>query len=327
VTDEPLSSNPPAGVDRLSALFEHCRVRARLFHSGPLCGRSSFPAQPGRGFLHVLRRGEVTVTHPPGSGLPTRLRLTEPSLLFYPAASAHAFDNPPTEGSDFTCASLEFDGGDEHPLVKALPGLVVLPLAEIEELQLSLRLLFAETERVRCGQRLLADRLFEVVLLQLMRWLLDHPQPGMAAVGLLAGLADARLARVLSALHERPGARWTLAGMASLAAMSRSGFAAHFKQIIALSPMEYLTRWRLQLAQAALARGRPLQVVANELGYAHGSALSRLFRQHLRSSPRLLRRDQLDPTPAQGPAGSVADPSRVRTRQPGGSLRTASSQR
>lgn len=289
MADDPTRPLAPAGVDRLSALFERCRLRASLFHAGPLCGRSMFPAQPGRGFLHILRRGELTVSHPPGSGLPPRLRLTEPSLLFYPGASAHEFHNPPIEGSDFTCASLEFDGGQAHPLVQALPALVLLPLAKVEAVQLSLQLLFAETERVRCGQRLLADRLFEVVLLQLLRWLLDHPQPGVAPVGLLAGLNDARLARVLTALHERPGDRWTLPGMARLAAMSRSAFAAHFKQVVALSPMEYLSRWRLGLAQAALDRGRPLQVVANELGYAHGSALSRLFRRHLGTTPRALR--------------------------------------
>jgi hypothetical protein len=51
----------------------------------------------------------------------------------------------------------------------------VLPLARVEGLDAALSLLFAETGRVRCGQRLLADRLFEVVLIQLLRWMLDHP--------------------------------------------------------------------------------------------------------------------------------------------------------
>ena len=48
------------------------------------------------------------------------------------------------------------------PLVMRLIGsaLVLVPLASVEGLQPALDLLFAETDRVRCGSRLLADRLF-----------------------------------------------------------------------------------------------------------------------------------------------------------------------
>ena len=46
----------PPPIDRLSALLERFRVRAHLFHNGPLCGTTTFAAEPGRGFLHMLRR-------------------------------------------------------------------------------------------------------------------------------------------------------------------------------------------------------------------------------------------------------------------------------
>ena len=68
------------GVDRLSALLERFRVRAHLFHAGPLCGVTPFAAEPGRAFLHVLRRGEMEVMHRPRSGAPRRLRLNQPTL-------------------------------------------------------------------------------------------------------------------------------------------------------------------------------------------------------------------------------------------------------
>lgn len=58
-----------------------------------------------------------------------------------------------------------------HPLAQALPPVVVLPLSQVNGLQASLDLLFAETEQVRCGHLILANRLFEVVLIQLLRWL------------------------------------------------------------------------------------------------------------------------------------------------------------
>ncbi len=74
--------------------------------------------------------------------------------------------------------------------------------------------------------------------------------------------------------------------MAREAKMSRSAFAAHFKKQIGLAPGEYLTQWRLTLAQQQLRAGAPVASVAAHLGYANASSFSRVFTQHLGSSPR-----------------------------------------
>jgi AraC-like DNA-binding protein len=215
----------PPPIDRLSSLLERFRVRAHLFHAGPLCGVTHFAAKPGRGFLHVLRRGEMALTHRAKSGAPRRMRVREPSVLFYPRPLAHDFHNAPEEGSDFVCAALDFDGGPGNPLLQALPPLVVLPLSQVQGLEHALALLFAEADRLRCGSRLLADRLFEVVLIQLLRWLLDHPEQAGVPAGLITGLSEPR-------------------------------------------------------------EGRPIKAIADELGYANASALSRLFAHKLGQSPR-----------------------------------------
>lgn len=273
-------------VDRLSALMERFHVRAHLFHAGPLCGLTQFDAQPGRGFLHVLRRGELVVTHPPHSGAPARIEISEPSLLFYPRPLAHSFENAPDEGSDFVCASLDFDGGAQHPLARALPPLMVLPLREAGGLEQTLELLFAESGRVRCGQRILADRLFDVLVLQLLRWLLDHPEDTELPTGLLTGLSDPKLARTLTAMHEQPGADWSLASMADTAGMSRSAFALAFKQGVGRTPVEYLTQWRVAIAQSLLRNGTSVKVASTQLGYGSASSLSRAFTQTVGASPR-----------------------------------------
>lgn len=272
-------------LDRLSPLFERFRVRASLFHAGPLCGVTHFDAHPGRGFLHVMRRGEMEIRHEADSGLVQRLSVTEPSLVFYPRPLAHDFHNAPAEGSDFVCATLDFDAGEAHPLVLALPPLVVLPLARVDGIAATLQLLFAEAERVRCGQRLLADRLFEVLLLQLLRWMLDQRDAALP-LGLLRGLADPRLARSLTAMHSLPGAPWSLAQMAAEAGMSRSRFALAFKEAVGQAPADYLSQWRLAIARGELRAGKPLKVLAAELGYANPSALSRRFTQQTGQSPR-----------------------------------------
>ncbi|MNS58291.1 Regulatory protein SoxS [compost metagenome] len=170
--------------------------------------------------------------------------------------------------------------------MRALPPLIALPLAHVAGLEQSLALLFAEAGQVRCGHRLLADRLFEVVLIQLLRWLLDHPGQAGIQPGLITGLSDARLARALVAVHEAPGEAWGVESMARCAGMSRSAFAATFREVVGQTPADYLADWRISLAQARLRDGMPLKLMADELGYANPSALSRAFLAKVGQSPR-----------------------------------------
>lgn len=275
-----------SAVDRISPLLERFRVRTRLFHAGPLCGVTTFAAVPGRGFLHVLRRGEMTVTHIGAHGDAEHHTIDRPSLLLYPRPLEHAFHNAPVDGSDFACATLDFAGGPTHPLVRALPAVIILPIDDVPPLGLTLDLLFAEIDNVRCGRRMIADRLFEVVLVQLFRWMLDHTSELGLPPGLLSGLADERLAPTIVAIHEEPGQEWSLATMARHAAMSRSSFAAHFKEVVGQPPAEYVTDWRLTVAQDLLLRGTPVATTAIELGYSSASAFSRTFTQRMGRSPR-----------------------------------------
>lgn len=267
-------------------MLERFRVRAHLFHSGALCGLTTFDAQPGRAFLHLLKRGEMVVSHRAADGALERVTLSEPTLLFYPRPVEHAFDNPPDDGSDLVCATLDFEAGSQHPLVAALPAVVMLPLSRIDGLAQTLDLLFAEAEHVRCGHRLLADRLFEVLLLQLLRWLLDHTHEVTLQTGLLAGLSHPRLAHVLTAVHEHPEKPWTLTSMAKAANMSRSAFAATFHEVIGSTPVAYLQRWRISIAQSLIKDGMSVKSASHELGFSSASALSRSFVQIVGVSPR-----------------------------------------
>jgi AraC-like DNA-binding protein len=262
-----------------------------MFHAGPLCGRTHFSAEHGLGFVHLLRGGGMRVVHRRArGGPPQRLELDEPALLFYPRPLNHEFVYDCDAGSELVCATLRFEGGAMHPLARALPPLVLVPLAKLPALRSTLDLLFAEADHARCGQRLLANRLFEVLLIQLLRWLLDDPRddPERAAlpVGLLAGLADPTLARALVAMHEQPARPWTLPLLAAQAGMSRSAFAAAFKHIVGDTPGEHLAQWRLALARQRLARGDALKRVALDVGYGSAPALSRAFAARIGMSPR-----------------------------------------
>lgn len=272
--------------DPLSPLLERFRVRTRLFHNGPLCGDTVFEAQPGRGFLHLLRDGEMEVSHRAADGTLVRTVVDEPSVLYFPRPIEHIFHNAPVELSDFACAALDFDGGLTHPLLHAVPDVIIVPLDAVASLRPALDLLFTEVDNVNCGNRILADRLFEVVLIQLLRWMRDHADELALPLGLFSGLADERIAPVLDAIHTYPGAAWSLPLMASEAHMSRSAFAARFTETLGQSPGAYLTQWRLTIAQDRLRDGATVSEVSAELGYSNASAFSRVFTQQLGRSPR-----------------------------------------
>ena len=122
--------------------------------------------------------------------------------------------------------------------------------------------------------------------MQLLRWMLDQTEAPLP-VGLMRGLSDPALAQALTALHAAPGRSWSLEGMAAEAGMSRSRFAAKFRATVGQTPADYLADWRLAIARRELRAGKPLKVLAAELGYANASALSRLFVQkHAGVSPR-----------------------------------------
>ena len=266
-------------MDRLDALLQRFSVRARVFHSGSLCGVHDFAPEPGVGQLHLLRRGRVDVTH--GNTPATIVEV--PSLLFYPRPFAHRFATDVQVGADLACAQVRFDGGVANPLGEALPAVVHMPLAELEDTGPVLEALFAEAFGAQCGRQAVVDRLFEVVLIRILRRLL---QTGRADVGLLAGLAHPQLARALVAVHERPAHTWTLDGLATTAGLSRSAFAALFRSTVGCTPGDYVARWRVGLAQDWLRRGRALKWIAGEVGYGSEAALSRAFKSHCGQSPR-----------------------------------------
>jgi AraC-like DNA-binding protein len=282
--------------DRLASLLERFRVRAKLFHSGALCGRTPIGQEPGRAFLHVIKQGRVEINYRDQQTRKAKLikhQVDEPSLVFFPHAIAHDLHTSMLGDSDFDCASLYFDGGDQHPLVRALPKLIVLPMAAVSGLDQSLQLLFQETQIARCGREQIADRLFEVVLLQMVRWILDHPVEAGIDAGLLVGLSDRKLSRALTAIHDAPGEAWSLPRLAQIAGMSRSAFAAAFKTAMAQTPGDYLSAWRMQLAQQQLQQGRAVKSIAITLGFADSASLSKAFAQRFGSSPRAWLQSQM----------------------------------
>jgi AraC-like DNA-binding protein len=271
--------------DRLEALLANFSVSARAFQAGTLCGINPLQADGVHGQLHLIRSGEVEVRH--ASGRPLRIR--EPSLLLYPRPMTHRFVTSRDEGAEFVCAHLAFEGGTANPIAASLPPYVCLPLADMQGSEAALQLLFAEAAAQYCGRQAMLDRLFEVVLIQVLRQVMER---GEARAGMLAGLGHQRLRFALIAMHEAPQREWTLDGLAKTAGMSRSVFANTFREVVGATPGAYLARWRIGLAQKALLQDKSIKLIAQDVGYGSEAALSRAFKAHAGKSPREWRNAQ-----------------------------------
>ncbi len=263
-------------ADRLAGLLNHYTLSARVFHTGELCGRQNYAG--AHGYLHLIRRGPLTVraaTH-------DTLHIEVPSLLFYPRAAEHTAITADNDSADLVCAAVDLGSTAGNPLVMALPPMLCVPLVKLPTVATTLELLFAEAHADLCGRQAAIDRLCELLLIQLLRYLMDEQ---LADTGLLAGLADARLARSIAAMHDAPQNAWTLDTLAAAAGMSRARFAAHFHEVVGVTPGHYLAQWRVNVACTRLKRGTPVAVVANDVGYGSATALARAFRAHLGLTP------------------------------------------
>lgn len=279
-------------VDRLSALLQRFELRSQLVAAGPLGAARAVQPQGQAAHLHLMRGGALRVVGP----LRCRRLVDEPALLFVARPLPHRLEPASAEPADVVTAAVFFGAGDENPLLASLPALLGVPMSRLPGLVPAQQLLFAEALARRCGHAAVVDRLVEVLVIQLLRHAIAE---GLVDAGAMAGLADARLAKAISAVHAEPARGWTLEGMAAVAGMSRARFAAHFVQTVGVPPGDYLTGWRLGLARRLLRRGLPVKQVAADVGYASPGAFGRVFLQRVGRTPRDWQRATAVGTPAQ----------------------------
>jgi len=265
-------------IDGISRLLEHVGLRANTFYAGPLCGLHDFAADEGVGHLHVIRSGEMRALQAGHGDIVVR----EPSLLFYPRPLNHRLDIEDTVIADVLCASVRYDAGPENAITQSFPAVVVIPFSALKRIDITLNALFAEAGETNPGRQVMLDRLCDILLIQIVRFAI---QQEMVTRGVLAGLAHPRLAGVLGELLDDPQQSWTLETMATRANLSRNGFANEFRNVVGSTPAEFLTRIRIAQAQRLLRKGRPVALVAEDVGYNSQPAFSRAFIRELGISP------------------------------------------
>lgn len=188
------------------------------------------------------------------------------------------------------CGHFSFAQGSRHLIFDRLPSHIHIPNYGEETgawLESTLRVIGAEAGGARLGGDLIALKMSEAILTQAIRIYLESEK---AADRMLAGFADPNLARALAAFHREPSRDWTVNDLARAAGQSRTGFAQNFTRKMALTPMQYATAWRMQIARQALAERKVSVVEAAEMtGYASEAAFSRVFKREVGLPPARYR--------------------------------------
>jgi AraC-like DNA-binding protein len=260
------------------------RMRVEITADVRYCG-TWFDQEPATryGQFHLLTLGECWVS---GAAMPAPVHLREGDLIVFPAGVRHLLSSSPDphlpdgEPGDtaMLCGELEFVSGAGNPIFSALPSWFVVRAAESSADFRQLAAMLVDTGRGRgWGRQLvqnkLADSLFTMAVCEYVRRA-ERPR------GLLAALTDARLARALSAVHERPGEDWTIQAMAQEAGMSRTAFAELFTATVGQPPIQYLAHWRATEARRLLKDRRfSVARIAELTGYRSEAAFRRFFKR------------------------------------------------
>jgi AraC-like DNA-binding protein len=194
--------------------------------------------------------------------------------------------------STVVCGAVRFEHPAAYQLIQLLPRVIIVEAHEssqAEWIQSTLRFMALEAREMRPGGETVITRLADILVVQAIRAWLD--QDPAAQTGWLGALQDRQVGRAIAMIHREPGREWTVESLASEVAMSRSGFAARFTQLVGEPAMHYVARWRMHVALTMLKDDdAPLAELAERLGYQSEAAFSRAFKRFIGVSPGAARR-------------------------------------
>lgn len=319
-TDSEICASNGAMLDLLSDILTRLSLRGSLYF------RTSFtepwgvrvPAYRDVARFHFAHRGEALVRI---ADEDAPIHLAQGDLIVIPHGAAHVLscrhtgpddalplddvlirsgfpghgtlvwggDESPRD-TQLICGHFALAEGSRHLLFDRLPPFIHLRGYGEEAgpwLEATLKVIGAEAGGARLGGDLIALKMSEAIFAQAIRAHVEQSHEGNSGV---SGFADPHLGRALSAFHRAPTADWTVASLAREAGLSRTGFAERFSDRLGVTPMAYVTSWRMQVAREALsARGLSVAEAAEISGYASESAFSRVFKKEIGMSPAAFR--------------------------------------
>lgn len=207
---------------------------------------------------------------------------------FDPEACAYEAAPPGGDGltTDLFVGAYRATGRRHERLLRALPPVVVVD--DDDETSALLGACVDDLASRKPGTQAYIDRLFDWGLVCILRTWFDEQAE--AAPSWYRGFADPVAGPALEAIHTRPAAPWTVAGLALQAGVSRALLAKRFTEVMGEPPLTYLTARRMELAEELLADpDLTVAQIARTVGYADQFGFSNAFKRRKGTSPTAYR--------------------------------------
>ncbi|MBI1194909.1 MAG: helix-turn-helix domain-containing protein [Gammaproteobacteria bacterium] len=295
-------------MDVLSDILRTLHLRAEVFLHA--CFRGDWAVDTSgerRATFHMVARGGCWLHMPDGR---EPVALAGGDLVVFPHDAMHTLSNseyapaadfprnqlpaPDVAGPavNLICGYFEFERHSWNPLLESLPDVIVIrneASAAVPLMDTLGRFLYYEVDSEHIGGSLLIDKLSEILFVLVVR---SHIKDGNDN-GFIGALADAQIGKALSKMHEAPSHAWTVESLAKAAGMSRSVFAERFSRLAGMSPMQYLTRWRMtQANELFLTTEKSVAQVAERCGYQSEVAFAKAFKKQFGYGPGRARREK-----------------------------------
>jgi AraC-like DNA-binding protein len=196
-----------------------------------------------------------------------------------------------SERTRFICGYLGLDAKPFNPLLSALPPMICVRKPSDGQGWVTdlFRVAMAEGGSRRPGGETILAKLSELMFVEVIRRHLETlPEDSR---GWLAGLRDPHVGEALRLIHAQPAEDWTLGRLARAVGLSRTSFSGRFKHYVEVSPMQYIARWRLQVAGRLLDRPQvSIAQAAAEVGYESETAFNRAFKKYVGMPPGTWRK-------------------------------------
>jgi len=194
------------------------------------------------------------------------------------------------DGAETTliCGKFDFESHQTHPLFSMMPELLHIPghHGRIQSwLETSLAWIEEESRANEPGNETVIAKLAEILFIQVIRCHIASLKEGEG--GWLGGLRDIKISTALGLMHRYPEKAWTIELFAEQLGMSRTAFTSRFRHLVGISPIAYLTQWRMYKAATLLREGNiPINQISMRLGYQAEAAFSKRFKSATGQSPR-----------------------------------------
>jgi len=235
---------------------------------------------PSRQYCGLFHMAGVHACQVHGGSIDTPIRL-DPGDLLIASFDAHGDLKAiglQISGPSLIRGRLYFTGGWHRQFHEVLPPWFVIRPGDAGDVYRRISNAMIEVSQSSItGRGVILNKLAEILFTIAI---CHYAKRSDANLGLFTAFSDRRISKVLNAIHEDPGRGWSVQTMAALACMSRSSFTQRFTQLMKMPPGQYITYWRMHLAERLLQDPRlSVADVAEQVGYASKAAFYRLFKR------------------------------------------------